>query len=232
MRNTLSLVVMLLGCGADEPSADASIWEPYAATENIAGRSLDEWAVEWNRWTYAQTSCDSPWTDIDGSQCGLYQDEDSPVFFLTFAPSETPRSKCKLPSDKFIFVPVITVTVDNVGEEPPLEAEELERDAMDGLESMRDQMLVVDGSSFPMEEHVVAPIKHTALLPAAPNYYTCQGVEGYENLTLDPVYVAGYFALLPPPGPGKHTLSYAGAQDIYGVSQVSQANMQLTVDTL
>ena len=220
-----------VGCDSESSAmASTEAWVPLASSKLVGGKGLDDWAMEWNRWAYSQTSCDSPITDIDGSQCGLYQDDESPVFFLTFAPSKSVRSKCEVPKGKAILVPVATCAIDPVGEDPEIADEELEGWADEALASMRDLKLVVDGKPWKVgEDHAVAPIKHSVHLPSAPNFYSCRGVKGFEDVVLDPVFITGYFALLPPPSSGEHTISYAGAQEILGTTDVSLANMQIRV---
>lgn len=186
--------------------------------------------MAWSRWTYAQTSCDSAETDNDGSQCGLYQDEASPVFFLNFAPSRAPRRGCRLPYGKAVFVPIAAFVIDPAGEDSTLSAQVLEDEADEALESMRDLMLIVDGKPMVVDDtRAVQPIRHSAQLPPVPNFFSCQGIDGYADMLLEPVYVTGYFALLPPPPVGEHTLSYAGALEVFGVSETNAANMVFSV---
>jgi hypothetical protein len=221
-----------LSCSADTPHQESASteWLVYDASELVAGRTLSEWAIEWNRWSFAQTSCDSALTDNDGSGCALYQDSENPVFFLSFAPSRATRASCPVPDNKPILVPLVTSYSDNVNEDPPLPDAELEQYMLDALASMHDVTLVVDGKTIEInEERAVGPVRHTVMLPASPNFYSCNLVDGYENVLLDPVYLAGYFALLHPPPPGERTLSYSGSQETFDIAYTQEASLRFEV---
>ena len=235
VTSTVSVLTLLsMPCCGQDTSRTESIsapWLPYDAHELVAGRSLTDWAIEWNRWSFAQTDCVSALTDNDGSHCGLYQDPDSPVFFLSFAPSKRVRTKCEVPKGKPILVPLGTAYSNNVEEDPPLPDEELEGYVADALAAMRDVTLIVDAQRIPVgPERVIGPVAHTVMLPPTPNFYACEEIEGYDNVLLDPVFLAGYFALLPPAPVGEHSLSYSAALQTFGVSYAQLGNLRFKVD--
>src|SRR4051812_5443078 len=71
------------GAGRNKPAMRGEGLHVLAPGESYAGKSLEEWALEYSRWSYSQTTCDSPVSDPSGALCSLYQDDsDSPVFFL------------------------------------------------------------------------------------------------------------------------------------------------------
>lgn len=194
-----------------------SSWAPLAADESYEGKSLAEWGVQYSRWSYAQTSCDSPAFDQEGSLCGLYQDPESPVFFLDYSPTKRLRTKCRIPVGKAIVIPIMTFSNDNAGVEPPKSNDELIQMTVDVLESMRDLKLRVDGKTIhDIAERKIEPTKYEYTLPPAPNWYACNGMEGVEGITVDPSYFAGYVAVFPPPEPGVHELQYAGVLSFNG----------------
>jgi hypothetical protein len=221
IRSSCAIAVVLLSaCGEEEePSAheDAApaigaAWEPLAADKSFEDKSLDEWLVEWKRWAFSQTDCDSPTYDPDGSQCGLYQDRDGPVFFMDFSADETKRTECRVPRGKAIVVPLATVWQDNVGMEEPYTDEELEKIVTKSFDSMRDFEIEADGVSYEERatDYAVAPRPFTFDLPPTPNWVSCNGWGEIGGLQDERGWIAGYLMVFPPPEPGRHELRYAG----------------------
>jgi hypothetical protein len=230
---TLSL---LLACHdtAPTPSAHATVssseaWLPLAATEPYADQTLDAWATAWMRWSYAQTSCDDPAYDEDGSLCALYQDPDSPVFFLQLGAPGTQRTRCIIPRGKAIVVPMDAFANDNAGVDPPLPDSDLLASVVEVKASMRDQHVVADGLPVvDVERRGVGPIEYDYWVPPAPNWFTCNGIPDVADRQVKPSYFAGYFALFPPPSAGRHTLEYAGVATLD--EQVLSLNVVTTFD--
>jgi hypothetical protein len=199
---------------------------PLPASEPFKGKTLEQWAIAWRQWAYSQTSCDSPHSDIDGSLCGLYQDEESPVFFFDFSPSDEPRTKCRVPAGKAIFVPIVSVSNDNAGVPEPVSNAELRSVVDEILPTMRDLKLVADGIEvLDLERGQVGTVEFSYYVPPEKNSYSCSGYEGVADVTVSPSYLAGYFALLAPPEPGEHTL------DTSGVFTIPGQDIELTVST-
>ena len=232
----LSMLTMMFACGADEPSASlkngltSRDWRPLGPTEPYAGKSLSEWSEAWFRWSLAQTSCDSPATDLDGSKCALYQDGEAPVFFLAFAPSLAERSKCVLPTGKALLVPVAPVSIQVIPGEEPRSEQELRDEASSVVASMRDLTLKVDGEVIDVsEDYVVGPMTMAVEIPPAPNLFSCRGIKNVAEVVLDPVVGAGYFALLPPPPEGEHRLIHTGVASVDGFNEEFGAATRLRV---
>jgi len=188
-------------------------WRPLDPDEPFEGKSLSEWAVEWMRWSFSQDSCESSTFDPDGSQCLLYQDDpDLSVFYMAYAPSEHPRTRCKVPRGRAIVVPLANFWFDNVGAMTIKTAAELEQDAAKALESIRDLKLRIDGESITdLERFIVQPTQFSYRVPPAPNWYSCNGTEDVGDITVEPAVLTGYYALLPPPELGVHEIEYGGA---------------------
>jgi hypothetical protein len=186
-------------------------WRPVPAGEHYAGKSLEEWAVEWRRWAFSQTSCDSTAFDPDGSLCDLYQDPESPVFFLDFAAARTVREQCRVPPGKALAVPLVVFASDNLFVDPPRTLEQIEQRAARALDSMRALLLEADGEEIEnLEDWQVAPTRFTYDIPSAPNWFSCNKVDGIADTTIDPAYLSGYLVVFPPPEPGRHVLRYGG----------------------
>lgn len=212
---------MLFACSSEEaPDAAPSeqeievTWAPLDANERYEGKSLAEWLVEWKRWTFAQTSCDAPVYDPDGSLCDLYQDADAPVFFLDQSTDDAHRTKCRIPKGKAIVVPIAVVSQENIGEEEPLSDADMREIVTDSFESMRDLEIAADDRSFKdqLADYAIAPLRFDFDLPAAPNWFSCNGFGDIDKLEDQQSWLAGYLMVFPPPPPGSHKLRYAGVQ--------------------
>jgi hypothetical protein len=188
-------------------------WRPLDPDQPYRGKSLSEWAIEWMRWAFSQDSCDSSTFDPDGSQCRLYQDDpELPVFHMAYAPSEHPRTLCTVPRGRAIIVPLANFWFDNIGQSDPKTAAELEQDAAQALESIRDLQLRVDGETISdLERFIVQPTQFSYRVPPAPNWYSCNGTEDVGDITVEPAVLTGYYAVLPPPELGPHEIEYGGA---------------------
>jgi len=218
--------------GSSDAPPDASAWQPLGANESFAGRSLQEWAVEWARFAVSQTSCDSGDFDPDGSFCGLYQDPEAPLFFFNIGETGTERTRCVVPAGKAILVPVLSMAGDNGGvpAEEQLTDTELEELIADVHASGRDLSLWVDRVEVTgLERWSVGPSEFSYIVPPEPNYYSCNGYEDVHG-TIAPAYVAGYFVLLPPPPVGTHTLEYGGTQTLYETDFVNDVTTTFTVE--
>jgi hypothetical protein len=206
----------------NDPPPIVSSWAPLAADQTYEGKTLGEWAIEYGRWSYSQTSCDSPAFDQDGSLCGLYQDPESPVFFFDYSPTERMRTKCRVPAGKAIVVPILTFSYDNAGVDDPVGEDELRGATKVTLESMRDLKLKVDNRTVrDLAERAFGPIAWDYKLPPAPNWYSCNGTDDVGEMTVNPSFMSGYVAVFPPPDPGIHELQYGGvmtwADDDYAI---------------
>lgn len=232
------LALAVCACSTQEPSADQRSdlvnddWLPIAPHAAYAGKSLEEWAIEWRRWAYAQTDCEQDTVyDVDGSLCALHQSEDGPLFFFDRGPLGSVRTQCRVPSGRAIGVPIGMFSNDNAGVEKPLSEDELLESVVTVQRTVRDLKLEVDGRKIEdLEERAVGPVKSTYYIPPAPNWYSCRKMSGVEDETVDPVYLGGYLAILPPPTPGQHTIHYAYTLTYNDVHIVSDVTSTFHVD--
>jgi hypothetical protein len=96
---------------------------------------------------------------------------------------------------------------------------------------MRDLKLVVDGLSIEdLEAFQVGPSKFSQTLPRTHNRYSCSGSGRAPPETVDPIYLVGYFALLPPPRPGKHRLEFGGTYSYVGWDYVNRISFTFTAE--
>jgi hypothetical protein len=236
----LSVIIATCGaCGSEEAKRDpefmdgtyASDWAPVPSDEPFAGKSLAEWGVAYMRWRFSPTSCDIPVYDQDGSMCGLYQDPDSPVVIFDYSVTNRLRTKCRIPAGKGIVVPIITFANDNLEVDPPKSEELLVKETLEVLETMRDLELRVDGNAVTdLDERRIEPTKHDYEIPPAPNWFSCTGTPGVEDMTVAPSFFAGYVAVFPPPEPGVHELQYAGVVSVDNESYALDTRTRFLVE--
>jgi hypothetical protein len=210
---SICAALVLAACG----SSDTNSWVAYEPTYAFEGKTLEQWAVEWARWEYANTTCDEPDVDEDGSKCGLYQPTGGPVFFLAGGTALTTRKKCVVPKNKALLLPLSAYMTDNTGvpQGSKWSTMELKAHAADAKSSMTDMHLVSDGvEASGLERYGIGPTQYTYDVPPEPNWFSCNGQPGVTG-TIDPAVVAGYFVLMPAPNPGMHELEYAGVSFTY-----------------
>jgi len=213
-----SLGLALGGCGDgdDEPAPTppkVDILDPATAHE---GQTYAEWAADWVQyWTStAPPECVNPITDATGEGCALYQDPDSPVFFLVgnFG-GVTLRDACVVPADKYLFFPLLDTTGDNAG--VPEDMLLPEADLKNYVEAAYEVMLP-DSLYLTVDGHAVEGLARGGI-PSAPytldlapdaNLYTCSGVDDVEGEF--PGYLSGYWAMLAPLTPGAHSITFGG----------------------
>lgn len=226
----LAAGLCLIACGEDEgrtsekPRPQPEILDPVlrvlAPSETYDGKTLEQWAVEYMRWYYSWTSemCETAENDADGSRCGFNQPANSSVFFFGSCDysrkrdTVVMRDQCKVPYGKAIMVPISFIGDDDAGtEDEPRTAEEIADNVATIADTMRELRLVGDEHAIAdLSPYKVGPIQFSFDVQSEPNWHSCNGFEGVENTTVDPSFVAGYFALFKPPTIGEHRLEYSG----------------------
>lgn len=218
---------VFLACGADTHQTlgnQRAALHARDRDELWAGKTLEEWAVEYFRWYNSPSDCDGfPSDDTDGSLCGRYQHSDSPVFFLERSPFAQgtvrtfERNLGDVPGGKAILVPVASFFGDSAGMEHPMSDEEIEATVAGVKQSMRDLELVADGTAVDhLNEAGFGPSRFSYHIPPAPNRYGCDASSGLSDVFVEPSFLAGYFVLFDPPAPGDHELDYASTLTFFG----------------
>jgi hypothetical protein len=205
-------LALSLGCSsrADE-SANIDILDP---SEPHYGKTYSEWADEWMAYVYRMSppTCFNAVLDDSGANCALYQDAESPVFFLVGNyGGVTRRSECPVPRDKALFFPIVNVWGDNAGvpEDMVLSDADLESYAEETFKTyeVSSLKLVVDGQAVgDLERAGIPSLRYVITLEAGNSPYDCMGISGVEGEF--PGYSGGYWALLPPLGSGKHDVMF------------------------
>ena len=208
----LLALALTVGCSSDSPSNEGvDILDPGQAHY---GKTYAEWATDWLTYIYKMSppECFNAIVDDSGEKCGLYQDPESPVFFLVGNyGGVTRRTGCRVPKDKALFFPIINAWGDNAGVPPEMQLSETE------LQNYADQtfvtydtaslQLVVDGKKVThLERGEVRNLHYVVTLKAGETPYDCMGISGVEGDF--PGYAAGYWALLSPLSSGEHTVVF------------------------
>jgi hypothetical protein len=203
-------------CGSDKDSAPSlSILDPDV---EHYGKSYAEWAASWVQYVnrVSPPDCINPLMDASGASCALYQDPESPVFFLVgnFG-GISKRTECVVPSGKALFFPLANAWGDNVGvpADMLLSDADLKSFAEMTFASLSPSLLhlTVDGSAVSNLERGGLPSAPYVLnLPAGKNLYDCMGLDGVEGEFAG--YMGGYFALLAPLSDGPHKIRFGASQ--------------------
>lgn len=224
MRRTstgIALLAMTRGISActTDASPELDLLDPSSLQY---GKSYPEWAAEWVAYLHrvAPPECADPLQDADGASCQLYQDPESPVFFLVgAAEGRVVRGQCAVPRGKGLFFPLVQVWRDNAGAsgDTVLGDEQLASDAATRFaefvpEALR---LSVDGQrigGLSRGALVAAPYNLT-LAPEA-NRHTCAGSADVAGDFAG--YLSGYWAMLPSLTAGQHTVEFSAASQASG----------------
>ena len=174
----------------------------YDLDEHIYGKNYSEWGGQWWLFLSNFTSTDVPAGDNTGGRCNDKQ-IDPNMFFLfgTFGNQDKITRECTVPSSKAILVPVLVS-----------ECSDLERKSLDTPENRRN--CVYEGT----KENVN---KLNFSLDGIPltnvtNYFTeiplNVTLKGGNAWGVDPgdamAHTGGYYVILKPLSPGKHTIAF------------------------
>jgi len=187
------------------------------------GKSYGSWSVAWWQYVLSQPTRSNPLTDPTGAGCGVAQS--GPVFFLvgTSGTGTASRDQCVVPAGKALFFPVANAFDVHV---PP--------DGLDTPKLVWNDLQVTLGLSFNSLHATIdgVPVKHLSNVATSP-YRACAGPAegcarsfaltfpadnffGLKAGTYAPAVADGYYLLLPPLRPGKHTISFGGAGYLNG----------------
>jgi hypothetical protein len=209
-----SLIFVCCACGSSGNDAAPGV-TPLDPTTKHYGESYTQWAGAWVKWFYElplDANCADPISDTTGERCDFAQDPASKVYFLAgnFG-GKVKRTKCVMPADKALFMPILVQWHDNGG----VAADMLATDAQLKAQAVSDQKGVqqvtfeLDGNVVDdLEPFAINAAPYTYTVPPEPNVYSCQGTPGVTGTYSG--YANGYFVLLPPLVAGKHTIAFSG----------------------
>jgi hypothetical protein len=191
------LLAFLLLTAASSPAADNSYLVP--PDEPVAGRSQEDWSRAWWQWAGSFGYDSSPIADRTGEHCTLKQSGN--VWFLagTYGTRRTIRA-CSVPRGKYLFFPLINyVVMPPVGR--PISCEAVTNEAAGMTEPVSTLILEIDGKRY---ENLDAHRQATR---------ECfdMGALAQPQVRVFPSAANGYYVMLRPLPPGKHTLNFGGA---------------------
>jgi hypothetical protein len=196
---TFSAAFAVLLAALAGPQARAETHAVVPAAEPVAGLSQVEWSRAWWQWAGAFDYDESPVTDRTGELCASKQSGD--VWFLagTFGTKRTVRT-CTVPRGKYLFFPLVNHVALPRGHAPTscLSLTSMVAAMTDEVSSL---VLEVDGVRVDkLAEHRQATKQCFDL-----------GALSEPKARVFPSAANGYYVMLRPLSPGKHTLNFGGA---------------------
>jgi len=201
--------IVLIGLGLSSANSNAAVLPPDAV---LNGKSLSEWAVEAWKWVYSIPVAKSPVRDCEGRWANEVQ-PDGNVFFIAPLSGGSPPPCVRtftVPANKYLLVPVLVITVDNIDTVPPLALEQM-YDAVDPFISVPDALYAtVDGvAATNLHQYRATSAPFSFNFQHADNHYT----DFYPHPVIglvDPVITDGYWFLIEPLPLGTHVLHTGG----------------------
>ena len=148
------LTFVLTSANGDENNAGV-----FSISSKPYGKTYGEWSFEWWQWFSSIPAGSNPGEDTTGKYCALNQNN-SNMWFLTLTFGfDTATRTCTIPSQKAIFVPILSSICDR-SEYPELKTkEDLLKCAQQFNEGIqRDLSLEVDGKQIKsLESYRAAP---------------------------------------------------------------------------
>ena len=190
------------GRAAQAPSALDAVMAPGA---KVAGASIGEWSGRWWRWAYAAPVW--PFLDPDGRICDL--DQEGPVWFLAGTDgSFNPQRECVVPEGKYLLVPIINMVYREPDAAHPRKCAEMQSGAALNNDHLVSAVVLLDGQPLPDVAHYRARSNGCFVID-------------HDEAGADLHAAAdGYWLMLRPLSPGRHTLTiganYGSPDKSYG----------------
>jgi hypothetical protein len=191
-----TLAFLLLISGNLGMAADSYLLPP---DEKVANTSQEDWSRAWWQWAGSFENSISPVADQTGEHCARKQSGD--VWFLagTYETKRTIRT-CTVPKGKYLFFPLINYVVMPRGNRPT-SCFAVTSSAARMTEQVSSLLLEIDGK------------RHGDLAVHRQATRSCfdMGVSAEPPIPIYPSAANGYYVMLRPLPPGKHTLNFGGA---------------------
>lgn len=177
------------------------------------GQSYDEWSARWWQYVYSIPAAVNPLVDETGNNCA--QGQRGRVWFLTGVFNETGvavRDRCIVPAGTALFVPIVNVECNTIDVSPPEPISALRAQCREAMDSAAGLSLEVNGvvvphlGRFRVQSPVFSitlPLDNILEVPAG---------------TYRPSVADGYYVMLAPLPPGRHTVRFRGALTRFGFS--------------
>jgi hypothetical protein len=193
---TSCAVALLLLSSASSIAAESYLVSP---DQPVAGKSQEDWSRAWWQWAGSFDIERSPIADQTGEHCARKQSGD--VWFLagTYGTKRTVRT-CSVPSGKHFFFPLINyVVMPPVGR--PISCMAVMSEAARVTERVSSLLLEINGERHQnLQEH-----------RQATRLCFDMGALAQPRTRVFPSAANGYYVMLKPLPPGKHTINFGGA---------------------
>jgi hypothetical protein len=223
-RKAIALAASLFAVIAMAHASDIAVADAQPITEvkapadtpvlpvdaSVEGVSFGQWTAKWWQWAFAQPI--APFLDPDGRLCS--EGQGGPVWFLAGTNGEfMPHRECVVPEGKYLLVPVINMIYMNqqAGHDPahtrPCAA--LQADAAVNNDQLISAVVLVDGVL--VEDVARYRVRSDGCFPLTTDV---------DDASAPSAAADGYWLLLKPLPPGRHTISiganYGAADSSYG----------------
>lgn len=177
----------------------------------ILGRTAAEWTAEWWQMVHGTPVSVNPALDDTGEFAAIGQR--GPVWFLTgdFRTTSVNRT-VTIPSGVSLLVPVLNVEWDNQGLAQPLTFTELQQLCADFVASIDPESLFFELDGTELADESIARVvagEFTFAFPAD-SLGRFLGFDGSRGI-YGPAAADGYWVMLRPLAPGRHTLRFGGS---------------------
>lgn len=191
-----AFLAFLLLMSSASRAADSPLLPPE---QPVAGMTQAEWSRAWWQWAGSFEHHDSPIADPTGERCAGKQSGD--VWFLagTYGTRRTVRT-CRIPRGKYLFFPLINYVVMPTGEGSTTCPESMETAARI-TEDVSTLVLEADGTLH----------RDLARHRQATRQCFDMGELAEPRRRIFPSAANGYYVMLRPLTPGRHTLNFGGA---------------------
>lgn len=191
-----ALAAFALACAASASAQDTYLLPPQSS---VAGMSQADWSRAWWQWAASFERSQSPVADTTGALCA--QGQSGPVWFLagTYGTRRTIRS-CTVPRGKYLFFPLINYVVARSVDEPS-ECAAIQNTAARITNEASMLVLELDGQK----------VTDLAAHRQVPQDCFDLGVRTPNKVRIFPAAANGYYVMLKPLPPGKHTIQFGGA---------------------
>ena len=188
---TLALSV----CPAHAMTAGMGAGLAVPTTEIIEDRTPEMWSARWWMWAASFRGEESPVTDREGTRCSSGQEGET--FFLAGAYGSDPVQRtCTVPRGKYLFFPLLTYIV--LPDGGSRDCDQLKSEARSMVRNPTLLFAQVDGRAIPaLESRRAAPAK-------------CFNVNARTHGPNVSSASDGYWLMLRPLPPGRHTLHFGG----------------------
>lgn len=154
---------------------------------NPYGISYGEWSAKWWKWIMSIPIPDNPRLDETGSKCGVNQNEEN-VWFLAQISGGYVERHCTIPSEKSIFVPILTGECDYLTS-PDVNTEEgLRECAQWGIKNSLVKSSLNGTSITDKIERVSSPLFNFTLIPNN-IFSSLDSTTGSTGAVLDGYYI-------------------------------------------